>query len=68
MIMVYRRDKDSLLNEWHFQTMCPHWPGEDFEQVQFVNDTDNWVCAVCIRLEMEMTGENPVKAATRFAK
>ena len=57
MFSVYRKRKNSLDSQWHYNTQCARWPEVDFVQVRFVNAEDiegECFCRECGQLESEM--------------
>ena len=59
MFSVYRKRKNSLDSQWHFNTQCKHWPEGDFVQVRFIEGkARERLCQDCTKLESEMFGVN----------
>jgi len=55
LIYVYRKHQHSIDREWHFHTLCSHWPEMDFEQRRYLEQYQReQVCEECTRLESEM--------------
>ncbi len=54
MILIYRRYKDSLDQEWHFHTECSRWPEVNFIEVRYVDVTSDRLCQECANLEATM--------------
>ncbi len=55
MFSVYRKRKNSLISQWHFNTQCPQWPEAEFVQVRSIDvKTGERLCQECAKLESEM--------------
>jgi hypothetical protein len=55
MIVFYRKHKDSLDLEWHFQTQCLRWPETNFVQVSGLDANEQKrLCKECVKLESAM--------------